>query len=395
MRKIYEGAEEVIVFMGDGQAHRPERSNLEHPPTSLEYCFWGVPKEEAVLAEFAKACQVAIPGQPFSAAFCAVALLRLLAIQAEDSTCYQQLLTMKPTSRRYMFECLRSFLTCPWWDRIWVVQEVVVNPMLMVHYGPVSVSWSVCVSAHLHMSGRLSTELEPENVKVLELFHNRLRSLGWAQLQWHMAEPTDLVYLLQQFSDRQASDDRDKVYGLLGLAKAQHSIWPNYKLNTAQVYTNVALSLLETSLACWYGDQGRKAHRDLPSWVPDWSTPLDQGDKRRIFINEHETRHTSRFTIIGIEADYYHYVSSRMEKLIASVADGLLELELPTWWHVHIALYIERLVKWQTAPPLEQWSRCARDRGLIDRLIGHLIKNCEALQGICSKFEIPILKQVS
>lgn len=388
MRQIYQHAEEVVVFMGDGQAHRTEWSNLERPPPSPEHRFCGLPEEEAILAEFLKACQVAIPRKSFSAAFCAIALIRLLAIQAKDSTFHQQLLTMGTATRRYIFECLRSFLVCPWWDRIWVVQEVAVGKQLVVHYGTVSVSWDICCLA-TYISGRLLAELEPENSKVLNLFSNRMMSLQWTRQKQGTYQGTDLVYLLQQFSDRQASDDRDKVYGLLGLSNSLYDIWPNYDLDTVETYKNVALSLVQISLACWVGDQGRKNHRQLPSWVPDWSTALDQGDKRRIFRNnERNPRPKVGFTVIEYEASYYFSLQNQMDALIKSVKSRVPQLELPSWWREHIALYIKQLEKRQTVlahSPTSSASGVLRNH--IVKSIHGLVNLCYDLDHICSKFE--------
>lgn len=84
----------------------------------------------------------------------------------------------------------------------------------------------------------------------------------------------------------QATDPKDKIYGLLGIASdydvlkriaerdAQRVI-PNYALSCAEIYTNFTMTMMIMGYPniislC----QFPKTISGLPSWVPDWSTPL-------------------------------------------------------------------------------------------------------------------------
>ncbi|KAM6513553.1 hypothetical protein FALCPG4_18962 [Fusarium falciforme] len=85
----------------------------------------------------------------------------------------------------------------------------------------------------------------------------------------------DLLSLLQHAHPLRATDPRDKVYSLLGLAVDRDNLaLPiDYHCNTEQLYVTVASRILETSpaLGILYSNLNAKS-LTLPSWVPDWST---------------------------------------------------------------------------------------------------------------------------
>lgn len=74
-----------------------------------------------------------------------------------------------------------------------------------------------------------------------------------------------------------ATDDRDRIYALLGVAtdEAARQIVPDYTISCHDTYVNTAHVLLEhghydiLSLC-----RAPKRKHNLPSWTPDWSTPL-------------------------------------------------------------------------------------------------------------------------
>ncbi|ROV99671.1 hypothetical protein VSDG_03040 [Cytospora chrysosperma] len=194
-----------------------------------------------------------------------MSLVRLFSDQSKTEHICRELLKLRDETRRHLFEHLRSFVVWPWWSRIWVVQEVAVSKVAVIQFGNISANWEVFVkAANVISSARRESPalaaLETENTKVLEEFKDKLLNLEQTRRRWHADGGTDLGHLLQQLSICKASDDRDKVYGLLSLAKKEHKIRPDYTLDVLETYRNSALSIIHAnaSLACWAGDQQRK-----------------------------------------------------------------------------------------------------------------------------------------
>jgi hypothetical protein len=87
--------------------------------------------------------------------------------------------------------------------------------------------------------------------------------------------------LLQIFRYRQATDPRDKVYGLLSLVTDWGNgtpIIPDYKSTTAyQVFTRSTAKVIEATrsldVLCQHGNITLDYFSDLPSWVVDFSIP--------------------------------------------------------------------------------------------------------------------------
>jgi Heterokaryon incompatibility protein (HET) len=102
-----------------------------------------------------------------------------------------------------------------------------------------------------------------------------------------------LLYRTSVFDSRtfriEATDPRDRVYGLLGIGNDEVSreIIPDYEISCAQAYILTAKALLrrghlDTLSLC----RKRSLNENLPSWVPDWSA-----SNREPWFENHEARH--------------------------------------------------------------------------------------------------------
>lgn len=96
-----------------------------------------------------------------------------------------------------------------------------------------------------------------------------------------------LQVLLHKHRFSKSSDPRDKIYAFLGLVD-RHSapfstrplaLTPDYNLSVQSIYTEVARTLIasrkDLHLLSNVEDPSKRRIRGLPSWVPDYTVPLD------------------------------------------------------------------------------------------------------------------------
>ncbi|KAJ5064346.1 heterokaryon incompatibility protein-domain-containing protein [Bipolaris maydis] len=181
---------------------------------------------------------------------------------------------------------VRQLLRRPWFSRLWTIQEAVLSRNLFVKCGHASVcwddlaAWCYCLeetgilrwlvsNADLDLQRPLREHtkfLPPQGAVVVESIQaDRLQSMGLIQKEY-------LLNILVSTRYAQATEPKDKVYGVLGIADS--NIVPDYSpsLSVREVYRQACLTQLPhlkyELLSCVDHDQPLQ-----PSWVPDWSTP--------------------------------------------------------------------------------------------------------------------------
>ncbi|KAJ0373557.1 hypothetical protein COL26b_008279 [Colletotrichum chrysophilum] len=190
---------------------------------------------------------------------------------------------------------LMDFWNQDWYFRTWVLQEVVLAKKVVVLYDTTAISleaitdfWDMARSHGLPRTLRLGPYADTFN-KVMHLSpassfkvlrdqrHGQDKEADESSSQEVIPTEPTIFELLCLSRNNLATDARDKVYGLLGLADdaVAQSIIPDYSPeNTAlKVFTEVATEIANTErvvdLLHHAGiDQDLP---DLPSWVPDWT----------------------------------------------------------------------------------------------------------------------------
>lgn len=213
------------------------------------------------------------------------------------------------------FRCWRAyfrFYACRrWFRRAWIVQEAALARNVTVRCGSSSIEWvPMWAMARFMMASGWAHVLAPMNQKdksagideldTIWVLQNvcrsggiqapdfqrnhqrvhRLKTLGqWCS--WYF------LWALYVVRHQIASDARDKVYSILGLAERCTSrcvrtpIVASYKIDTDELYVLVArkllrsLPVLSVLSAAEASDCG---HLELPSWVPDWTRPGPNGN---------------------------------------------------------------------------------------------------------------------
>lgn len=377
MRDIYQRGKELTIFLGDGISHRtPLGFHKTHTPSADGHDFSSSSSSagEAVdcmrVAEFwdawrsgrwsrntgANASSGRRQARPAASALSVFSLLWTLAHDQDRNWPPAELAEPKKADDlRALFEALRMMLLSPWWRRVWVVQEVAVaGEPVTVRLGDASAPWNMLARAARHPSliaRRLtaaarahhqpppaakeqqqhrSRALPPECAKVLDLFASVVSDIDGLRHRWRQGGSATLLSLLYEFGHRDAADERDRVYALLGLATAEYqdAIPAEYSASVKDVYVRTADALLARTgkLALFSGNQTRKNRRDLPSWVPDWSAVIEPGDRARAAVLDlYDEGGSWRSRIVTCEEEYWRDVRDGMRALLEQsqvVSDG-------------------------------------------------------------------------
>lgn len=165
-----------------------------------------------------------------------------------------------------------------WWERVWVVQEVALSKNIIVLCGKHSVEWDkiltmweFAIDNYLHISHKNPGERYNKGLYNLPVHMEKARK--------EMAEESPhipLMWLIHSFNECLATDPRDMVYGLLGLATDDtgKAIEVDYRKPAAQVYIETADSIITNGvgrLDILCSNKLPKKIQGLPSWTPDLS----------------------------------------------------------------------------------------------------------------------------
>jgi hypothetical protein len=156
----------------------------------------------------------------------------------------------------------------PWFSRLWVIQEVNVSKSAAVYCHNSAIS-----AADFMVGVECANELSPFWLVGNLSLDNPFRVF---KNQSQDVERPSLISLLLGFSYFQATDPRDKVYALLGLAPAHERAnnIPNYDLSAEQVFLSTTIAILEQSgnldILCAVTKRYAQEETEvsgLPTWV--------------------------------------------------------------------------------------------------------------------------------
>ncbi|CZR54138.1 uncharacterized protein PAC_04021 [Phialocephala subalpina] len=202
----------------------------------------------------------------------------------------------------------------PWWERVWVIQEATLAKSLQVVCGHETLPWSML--SEIYPSSRtqsLHFEHSPHEHFLDPLRgHNEMRP-RWSKLARDFSQEYDrsedvsllrhsrptylwLENLVPRFRICKATEPRDKIYALVGLADHYDSITADYPMSPIDTYVRFADAQIGESQEDSYQrrlHEGVDLHLGksglrildyclpptsqspcLPSWVPDWEISI-------------------------------------------------------------------------------------------------------------------------
>ena len=204
----------------------------------------------------------------------------------------------------FVLECaqaLQGILSRPWWARLWTTQEFALATASVFVCG-----WDFFDSNQLVKTKTFTNivvdllfhGLSENSLKLLyELHLNSLNQTGiikeLCDSMWSRElEETAAIFarILVQCATRQCSDDRDRVFAMLGLCPepVALSISADYDNTVEEVFQNLAKNLiphLPSLLVLAMAGLGHQIEQNLPSWVPDLR--VHQGNLQNTWYVDH------------------------------------------------------------------------------------------------------------
>ncbi|KAJ3552316.1 hypothetical protein NPX13_g11146 [Xylaria arbuscula] len=173
---------------------------------------------------------------------------------------------LPPCTNAIDFLPVKRLLDRPWFDRIWVLQEAVLNDHTLFLAGR-----SILEPDALFWGGNEWVSSHYSHAHTID--HTRWRRLTPVNVPLELDVFCSASISLSVFGPNlKCSDPRDYVYGLLGLIEDadRYGLRADYSLSLEDIYTNFAIALIRSGnlsflLRLWCS----KTDLNLPSWVPD------------------------------------------------------------------------------------------------------------------------------
>jgi Heterokaryon incompatibility protein (HET) len=256
---------------------------------------------------------------------------------------------------------LLKFFERTYWSRIWVVQELASASDVLFVCGKRTVSEGALHYAlrllrnfrlyQVLKSGKAIPTMHSDGVSILSIDTRDPIILLKVR---RAAQPSPLIYLMRSLRHFQATDPRDKVFALLGIAvdTKELGLRPDYRKSCKEVYTDLARTLIqhgyiELLSLCEFSKQ----ISGLPSWVPDWScksyrSPLQQRSLDRS-TQPLKTILEPRFSASGVnyttDLTGSHAIGWDMPLLLPATFLGKVQKVGMTWEHEAIGKWLQDL----------------------------------------------------
>ena len=254
MGKIYQGAQQIMVWLGEASATSDRAIQFAHELTAAISAFErSFPEAMVVWKDF---------GKPLKSTN--------LHLPPEDGE---------------EWIGLSDLLSNDWFSRVWIIQEVSLKDNVFFQCGDSYLSWAIFEQLYMMQAGRhpavdLRLHAEREN-KFCLIFLYLINYLKGTRSMILMLE--EAVNLLAR---QQASDPRDLIYAALPLVRepSVNAIRPDYNQDIEEVYTNftkLMLGRLGRRYILNFVQLSVESALHMPSWAVDWSNRWKEGRQWR------------------------------------------------------------------------------------------------------------------
>jgi Heterokaryon incompatibility protein (HET) len=231
--------------------------------------------------------------------------------------------TILKGERLNQWKALDYFWKRPWWMRTWVMQEQAVSEKIEVACGPRKLAWQVLYRFTDAVTTAISSGqmdacmhiVRKEGIRLNTKILHHLLTLRRLRKETGQGKRLQLLSVLDSTRRALASDDRDKIYGILSFVKDATVLvpQPDYTCATQQVYKSLVLKYIDhyKNLDILGQASAHKKLAGLPSWTPDWS------EEKRISRLNRRHSHTG----------FFHAAGDTSASIIPSHDDGILICE--------------------------------------------------------------------
>jgi hypothetical protein len=230
-------------------------------------------------------------------------------------------------------DALQHLFARSWWFRSWVLQQVAVaRSELVVVCGNKWVAWNNLQAYSDRVIARRINTL---------LFWPTCRALLTVQKGTEIRVRRDSIgALLVKTYHFEATDGRDKINSLLGLATAADCalVEPSYQISVRQLYSEMARHILNdndisVNILCFAVNS---PNHDLPSWVPDWS----QSNYERRMWMPHGGYHAS----IHARSKLFIRVACGLLGIYGYIVDNVMHYDANSFSHDDVRLKTSEIV---------------------------------------------------
>lgn len=150
----------------------------------------------------------------------------------------------------------RALFDNAWWSRIWTVQEWILSRHAVFHYGHHLVDNLVVQTSYAHW--------KLHETKLGCCYSYMVKNPAWKDTNAYNSpdeaifspatlSSITLPYILSSFrKSRDATDPRDRVYGMLGLARSQYenAVVADYEQSVEMAFTTSTVQMISVT-GCW------------------------------------------------------------------------------------------------------------------------------------------------
>jgi len=186
----------------------------------------------------------------------------------------------------FRYDAMQDFLHLPNWRRVWILQEFVVAQDLYLVCGQTKLKYTyflvIYYIYHLYYENQshstvITGQITEQSTKIASAIASLNPVFIRTLMRMRYQTSSELQSLLSSASRLGATDPRDRIFALLGLAEDSESlgIKADYTRAYADICADTAWKLLSKhGLGILDEARGLRASKyaeNLPSWVPDWS----------------------------------------------------------------------------------------------------------------------------